>query len=74
MKLFKGEKIYIGKDVHKTQWTICAVTEHTYFRTFNIGADLKVLILKHALIGKHDPLSEVIHTLMYDLHGLNPPP
>ncbi len=32
---FKGKKIYVGIDVHKSQWTIAICTEHTNYRPFN---------------------------------------
>lgn len=32
---FKGKKIYVGIDVHKSQWTIAVCTEHTNYRPFN---------------------------------------
>lgn len=34
---FAEEKIYVGIDVHKTQWTICVCTEHANFRPFVIA-------------------------------------
>lgn len=41
---FKGEKIYVGIDVHKSQWTICVCTLHTNFRPFVIAPDAELLI------------------------------
>jgi len=33
---FKGEKIYVGIDVHKKSWTVAVCTEHTNYRPFNM--------------------------------------
>ncbi len=41
---FLGQSIYVGIDVHKTQWTVCVCTEHTNFRPFSMPPDPEVLI------------------------------
>ena len=41
---FEGQKIYVGIDVHKAQWTICICTEHTNFRPFVMVPDPQLLI------------------------------
>lgn len=41
---FEGQNIYVGMDVHKTQWTICVCTEHSNFRPFSMKPDPEILI------------------------------
>ena len=41
---FKGEEIFVGIDVHKTQWTIGVVTQHTNYRPFTMTPSSEKLI------------------------------
>ena len=41
---FEGQKIYVGIDVHKKQWTVCVCTDQTNFRPFSMKPDPELLI------------------------------
>jgi hypothetical protein len=47
---FKGQKIYIGIDVHLKSWTVTILLEHIFFKKFSMNpsaSELASYLRKH---------------------------
>jgi len=54
---FRGQKIYVGIDVHKEKWTVCPLTEEVNFRAFSMASNAELLI---SYLHSHFPGGEYI--------------